>query len=79
MTTLKNLRTKCGYSQTELASKLQITRQYYHQLEKGLREPSVRLAKKVNTLILELMDEYNSYQEDEKKIAQFAEQHSEVV
>lgn len=48
--TLKDYRKAQGYTQTEVADKLGITRQYVGALEKGERKPSIKLLKEIAKL-----------------------------
>ncbi len=44
---LKKCRKECGYTQKDLAQLCEITQAYYAQIENGVRNPSVKVAKRL--------------------------------
>lgn len=48
---LKDIRSKKGLTQEELAKKIEISRPYYTEIEKGLKNPSVKIAKRIASIL----------------------------
>ncbi len=44
---LKEIREKADLTQEELAKDIEISRPYYTEIEKGLKNPSVKVAKRI--------------------------------
>lgn len=51
MDVIQSRRKYLGLSQDEIASKLNVSRQYYNSIENSRRTPSVELAKKISELL----------------------------
>ncbi|GAB6159370.1 hypothetical protein JCM39194_25710 [Desulfotomaculum varum] len=68
-TILKNARIDKGYSVSQFAELLEISASFYYKIEKGIRNPTIELAKKIANLLGKTVDEifFNS-QLDESSI-----------
>lgn len=56
-TILKNARIEKGYSVSRAAGLLKISTSFYYKIEKGNRNPTIELAKKIANLLDKTVDE----------------------
>ena len=48
---LRELRINAGYTQKDIATQAEITQQFYNYIENGVRHPSVKVAKKISSVL----------------------------